>query len=160
MNRLANKVALVTGSAGGIGRGIAIRFAREGAKVGILDLSTEAGQNVVDEIEAFGGQALALGADISQERDVEKAISQLRDAFGPINVLVNNAAVMPSGRLHETDPLDFDRCLSVNLRGTYLVSRAGDQGRSVGQPAPTARLSDETQWAGRESLLGWPTPKG
>lgn len=124
MNRLSNKVALVTGSAGGIGRGIAIRFAQEKAKVGVLDLSAEAAQKVVDEIEAFGGQAIALGADISQERDVETAVSKLRDALGPVNVLVNNAAIMPSGRLHETDPVDFDRCLSVNLRGTYLVSRA------------------------------------
>ena len=72
MNRLANKVALVTGSAGGIGRGIAIRFAQEGAKVGVLDLSNAASQKVVDEIEAFGGQALALEADISQEHDVKK----------------------------------------------------------------------------------------
>jgi NAD(P)-dependent dehydrogenase (short-subunit alcohol dehydrogenase family) len=124
MNRLAKKVALVTGSAGGIGRGIAVRFAREGAKVGVLDLSAEASQKVVDEIAAFGGQGLALGADISQEKDVETAVSQIRDAFGPVNVLVNNAAIMPSGRLHETSPAEFDRCLSVNLRGTYLVSRA------------------------------------
>jgi NAD(P)-dependent dehydrogenase (short-subunit alcohol dehydrogenase family) len=124
MNRLADKVALVTGSAGGIGRGIAIRFAQEGAKVGVLDLSNAVSQKVVDEIEAFGGQALALEADISQEHDVEKVVAQIRDSFGPVNVLVNNAAVMPSGRLHETSPADFDRCLNVNLRGTYLVSRA------------------------------------
>jgi NAD(P)-dependent dehydrogenase (short-subunit alcohol dehydrogenase family) len=124
MNRLTDKVALVTGSAGGIGRGIAIKFAQEGAKVGVLDLTADAGQNVVEEIEHFGGQALALGADISQEADVETAVQELRAAFGPINVVVNNAAVMPSGRLHETDPDDFDRCLSVNLRGTYLICRA------------------------------------
>jgi NAD(P)-dependent dehydrogenase (short-subunit alcohol dehydrogenase family) len=124
MNRLSNKVALVTGSAGGIGRGIAIKFAQEGAKVGVLDLSLAPSQTVVDQIEAFGGQAIALAANISKEADVETAVKQLRDKFGPINVLVNNAAVMPSGRLHETDPADFDRCLSVNLRGTYLVSRA------------------------------------
>ena len=64
MDRLANKIALVTGSAGGIGRGIALRFAKEGAKVGVLDLSAEASQNVVDEITAFGGQALALNTPI------------------------------------------------------------------------------------------------
>jgi NAD(P)-dependent dehydrogenase (short-subunit alcohol dehydrogenase family) len=124
MNRLANKVALVTGSAGGIGRGIALRFAQEGAKVGVLDLSVAVTQKVVDEIEAFGGKALAMGADISREEDVQRAVSGLREAFGPVNVLVNNAAVMPSGRLHETDPVEFDRCVQVNLRGTYLVSRA------------------------------------
>jgi NAD(P)-dependent dehydrogenase (short-subunit alcohol dehydrogenase family) len=124
MNRLSNKVALVTGSAGGIGRGIAIKFAQEGAKVGVLDLTSADSKKVVDEIEVAGGQAIALGADISKQTDVETAVKQLRDEFGPINVLVNNAAVMPSGRLHETEPADFDRCLNVNLRGTYLVSRA------------------------------------
>jgi NAD(P)-dependent dehydrogenase (short-subunit alcohol dehydrogenase family) len=124
MNRLANKVALVTGSAGGIGRGIALKFAQEGAKVGVLDLSLPACQEVVDDIFRLGGEAIALEADITREADVETAVKQLRDAFGSINVLVNNAAVMPSGRLHETDPIAFDRCLDVNLRGTFLVSRA------------------------------------
>ncbi|MDX1417005.1 MAG: SDR family oxidoreductase [Candidatus Promineifilaceae bacterium] len=124
MNRLSNKVALVTGSAGGIGRGIAIKFAQAGAKVGVLDLTADAGQGVVEEIESLGGSALALGADISQEEEVDAAVAKLRNAFGPINVLVNNAAVMPSGRLHETSPEAFERCLQVNLRGTYLMCRA------------------------------------
>jgi 2-hydroxycyclohexanecarboxyl-CoA dehydrogenase len=124
MKRLSNKTAIVTGAAGGIGRGIAMKFAAEGARVGVLDLSIEAAQVVADEIEAAGGQALALGADISQEAAVEAAVSSLRERFGPVNVLVNNAAVMPAGRLHETAVADFDRCLAVNLRGTYMMCRA------------------------------------
>ena len=67
---------------------------------------------------------MALPANVTVEADVAQAAAQLRAAFGPINVLVNNAAVMPAGRLHETDPADFDRCVAVNLRGAYLVSRA------------------------------------
>ena len=124
MKRLSNKTAIVTGAAGGIGRGIAMKFAAEGARVGVLDLSIEAAQVVADEIEAAGGQAIALGADISQEAAVEAAVSSLRERFGPVNVLVNNAAVMPAGRLHETAVADFDRCLAVNLRGTYMMCRA------------------------------------
>jgi NAD(P)-dependent dehydrogenase (short-subunit alcohol dehydrogenase family) len=124
MGRLENKVALVTGAAGGIGRGIAIRFAMEGAKVGVLDLSEEASQVVVDEIKAAGGKAVALGADVGDEEQVAAAVDKLRQKYGPVTVLVNNAAVMPAGKLHETDPNDFDRCLRVNLRGAYLVSRA------------------------------------
>jgi NAD(P)-dependent dehydrogenase (short-subunit alcohol dehydrogenase family) len=122
--RLAGKVALVTGAARGIGRGVAVCFACEGAQVGVLDLNEAACQQVVDEITAAGGQALALGADISQETQVERAVAALRAHFGLCTVLVNNAAVMPAGRLHETEPEDFDRCIAVNLRGTYLVSRA------------------------------------
>ncbi len=132
--RLTGKVALVTGAARGIGRGIAAAFAREGAKVGVLDLYATSCQDVVDEIAAEGGHALALGADIRDEAQVKAAVERLRDHFGEITVLVNNAAVMPSGQLHETDPDDFDQCLAVNLRGTYLVSRAVIPGMlSVGQ---------------------------
>ncbi len=122
--RLQNKVALVTGAARGIGRGIALRFAQEGAKVGVLDLQVEACQQVVDEIAQAGGQAVALPASVSDEGQVERSVAVLRNYFGVCTVLVNNAAVMPTGALHETSPADFERCLAVNLRGTYLVSRA------------------------------------
>lgn len=160
MNRLANKIALITGAAGGIGRGIAIRFAREGARVGVLDLSAAASQQVVDEISAAGGQALALGADISQEPEVERAVGRLRDAFGPINVLVNNAAVMPAGRLHETSPADFDRCLSVNLRGTYLVSRAVIPGMLEQGQGSIIHMASVTAILGLPGLAAYSATKG
>jgi NAD(P)-dependent dehydrogenase (short-subunit alcohol dehydrogenase family) len=123
MNRLQGKVAMVTGAGGGIGAGIAQRFAREGARVGVLDLRVEGCQEVVDAIRTAGGEALALGADVGDEAQVEAAIAGVRESFGSVDVLVNNAAVMPSGRIHETSPDDFDRCLRVNLRGAYLMSR-------------------------------------
>ena len=122
--RLHNKIALVTGAARGIGHGIAVRFAQEGAKVGVLDLHENACQTVVDEIVAVGGQAIALGADVTDEQSVNQAVSRLKERFGPINVLVNNAAVMPSGQIHELHPGDFDRCIAVNLRGAFLCNRA------------------------------------
>lgn len=124
MGRLKHKIALITGAARGIGRGIALKFAQEGAAVGVLDLDEAASQSVVDEIVAAGGRAIALCASVADEQQVEAAVAKLRNAFGLINVLVNNAAVMPAGRLHETSPADFDRCIAVNLRGAYLVSRA------------------------------------
>jgi NAD(P)-dependent dehydrogenase (short-subunit alcohol dehydrogenase family) len=122
--RLDGKIALVTGAARGIGRGIALRFAREGAKVGIVDLSQDSCQLVADEIRALGGQALALPTDVTDETAVETLIDTVHAHFRAVNVLVNNAAVMPAGALHETSPADFDRCLAVNLRGAYLMSRA------------------------------------
>lgn len=122
--QLDGKVALVTGAARGIGRGIALRFAEAGAKVGILDLDYSACQGVVDEIVSEGGHAVALAADIRYEEQVQAAVDTLRSTFGTCDILMNNAAVMPSGRLHETSPDDFDKCLAVNLRGTYLVSKA------------------------------------
>ena len=124
MERLKRKVALITGAARGIGRGIALKFAQERAAVGVLDIDEAECQRVVDEITTAGGQAIALRASVIDETEVAQAVAHLRNAFGPINVLVNNAAVMPAGRLHETSPTDFDRCVAVNLRGAYLVSRA------------------------------------
>jgi NAD(P)-dependent dehydrogenase (short-subunit alcohol dehydrogenase family) len=122
--RLDGKIALVTGAARGIGRGIALRFAREGAKVGIVDLSQDSCQLVADEIQALGGQALALPTNVTDETAVHNLVEMTRSHFGSVNVLINNAAVMPAGALHETNPTDFDRCLAVNLRGAYLMSRA------------------------------------
>ena len=124
MGRLEQQVALVTGAASGIGRGIALKFAHEGAKVGVLDLNEEACHAVVEEIEAAGGDAVALLANIVQEKEVEQAVQKLNETFGSVSVLVNNAAIMPTGRLHETSLDDFERCVQVNLRGTFLVSRA------------------------------------
>jgi len=121
---LTGKVALVTGSARGIGRGIALKFAEAGAKVGILDLNADACQVVVDEIKASGGDAVALPCDVSDEAQVNDAVQKLTDTFGTITVLMNNAAVMPAGAMHETSVEDFDRCIAVNLRGTYLACKA------------------------------------
>ncbi|MBL8118712.1 MAG: SDR family oxidoreductase [Anaerolineae bacterium] len=122
--RLRGKVALVTGAARGIGKGIAIRFALEGAAVGVVDLQAEACQAVVDEIEAAGGKAVALAADITDEGQVESLVRRAEGVFGTVTVLVNNAAVMPAGAVHETAVADFDRCVAVNLRGTFLMCRA------------------------------------
>src|SRR3954452_13831335 len=101
MMRLQDKVALVTGAGDGIGRGIAIKFAEEGAKVGVLDINAAMCQETVDMICGKGGQAIALVADVTKPDDVKRAVEKLAQTYGPVNVAVNNAAVMPSGKVHE-----------------------------------------------------------
>lgn len=160
LRRLEGKVALVTGAGGGIGRGIAARFATEGAKVGVLDVNAAMCQLVVGEIQAAGGAALALPCDISKADQVQAAVDKLTNTFGTITVLVNNAAVMPSGRLHETSPEDFDRCVSVNLRGTYLVSRAVIPGMLKVRKGSIIHMSSVTGILGLPGIAAYSMTKG
>lgn len=121
--RLEGKVALVTGAGGGIGRGIATRFAAEGAKVGVLDIMSGGVHQTASMIAEAGGEAVALVCDLRQPEQVAASVAQLRDTFGITNVVVNNAAVMPSGTLHETSLEDWNLAFEVNVRGAYLVCR-------------------------------------
>lgn len=160
MGRLEGKVALVTGSGGGIGRGIALRFAAEGAAVGIIDVQAEACAAVADEIAANGGRALALPADITREQAVNDAVARMAAAFGPVTVLVNNAAVMPAGRLHETSPEDVDRCLAVNLKGTYLMCRAVIPGMLQAGKGSIIHMASVTGVLGLPGLAIYSATKG
>jgi NAD(P)-dependent dehydrogenase (short-subunit alcohol dehydrogenase family) len=158
--RLTGKIALVTGSARGIGRGIALRFAREGAKVGIIDLDESQCQIAVAEIAASGGEAVALAGDISSESDVKHIVETMRQRFGSPNVLVNNAAVMPAGALHETSPADFDRCLSVNLRGTFLMSSAVIPDMLAARKGSIIHMASVTGMLGLPGLAVYSATKG
>ena len=158
--RLKGKVALVTGAARGIGRGIATRFAAEGAQVGIMDLQTAACQAVVDEISEAGGRALEIQADVSQPLQVADALAKLEARFGAVTILVNNAAVMPAGAIHETAIDDFDRCLEVNLRGTYLLSRAVVPGMLQVGGGSIIHISSVTGLLGLPGIAAYSMTKG
>lgn len=158
--RLKGKVALVTGAARGIGRGIATRFAAEGASVGIMDLQAAACQAVVDEISEVGGRALEIQADVSQPSQVAAALAKLEAHFGAVTILVNNAAVMPAGAIHETSIDDFDRCLAVNLRGTYLLSRAVAPGMIKVGGGSIIHISSVTGLLGLPGIAAYSMTKG
>jgi NAD(P)-dependent dehydrogenase (short-subunit alcohol dehydrogenase family) len=120
---LARGTALVTGGGQGIGRGISLRFAREGAAVGVLDLSVRAAEETVREIGDAGGRAVALPVDVSDAEQVRGAVQRLSQVFGPVDVLVHNAGIMPEGRVDETTDQQWDRVFAVNARGAYLTCR-------------------------------------
>ncbi len=122
--RLENKVTLITGGADGIGRGIALRFAAEGAKVGVLDINETKCRETVQMIRDQGGLGMVLGADVSNPDRVHWAVGALARSFGPISIVIHNAGVIPAGKLHESSLEDFERAIAVNLRGVYLVNRA------------------------------------
>jgi NAD(P)-dependent dehydrogenase (short-subunit alcohol dehydrogenase family) len=109
----SSQVALITGGASGIGAGIATRFLEAGASVAILDLNPAAPLP----------RSLSLTGDVSSEDDTRSAVEKTVQAFGRLDVLVNNAAVEINGDVTTTSPADWDRQLAVNLRGAYLLSR-------------------------------------
>lgn len=122
--RLEGKVAAVTGGGSGIGRAAAVLFAAEGAAVAVVDRVSEAAQETVDQIVAADGQALALTADIVEAEQVRAAFDRVSAELGPVGVLYNNAGVNSSGSILTSDEQDWDRCMAVNAKGTYLCSAA------------------------------------
>jgi NAD(P)-dependent dehydrogenase (short-subunit alcohol dehydrogenase family) len=124
--RLSGKVAVVTGSAVGLGRAVAGRFAREGAMVVAADINVTAGAAAVEQIRKDGGRAIFVPTDISEERDVTALLHSASAEFGRIDVLYNNAAVLfhdRDVRAHELSLEIWDQVMGVNLRGTFLCSK-------------------------------------
>jgi NAD(P)-dependent dehydrogenase (short-subunit alcohol dehydrogenase family) len=120
--RLKNQVAVITGGASGIGRATALRFADEGASVAILDTNSKHGEEVLQQIRNSGHKALFLQTDISIEEQVRHAMEQAEAEFGALHILVNNAAAFVFGSYDATQA-DWERVLSVNVRGTALCSK-------------------------------------
>jgi 2-hydroxycyclohexanecarboxyl-CoA dehydrogenase len=120
---MAERVALVTGAAAGIGAACARRLARDGVAVGVLDLDAERCAGTVREVEAAGGKTVALGADISNRGQVQAAVAELRDALGPVTIVVNNAAITGHAPFLEMTDTDWKRVIEVNLTGTFIVTQ-------------------------------------
>ncbi|PNY79532.1 SDR family NAD(P)-dependent oxidoreductase [Deinococcus koreensis] len=121
--RFENKVVLVTGAAGGIGRAVALRFAAEGARVAVNDLDAGAVQAVVDEIKAAGGQALAAPADVSSAPQVDAMFSATEQTLGHVDVLYNNAGLIDTTRhFLDGDEAWWTRIVAVNLGSVFLCS--------------------------------------
>lgn len=122
MNHKQERIALVTGASRGIGRAVAKRLARDGFAVTVnYAHDTVAAQETVAAIAAAGGRALAVRGDVGTEGDVEHLFAETQANFGRIDVVVNNAGIMPMGRIAMSSLADFDRTIATNLRGTFLV---------------------------------------
>jgi NAD(P)-dependent dehydrogenase (short-subunit alcohol dehydrogenase family) len=121
---LENRVAVVTGGAKGMGKGIALKFAKEGCDVVVNALHIEGAQQVADEIMAMGRKSIAIKADISNSTEVNAMVDQTIKKFGKIDILVNNAGGAGGGNIDTATEEDWDRTLAVNLKGAFLVCKA------------------------------------
>jgi NAD(P)-dependent dehydrogenase (short-subunit alcohol dehydrogenase family) len=144
--RLLDKVALITGGSRGIGRAIALAFAREGAQVAIVGASDpQALAQVAREVAALGRDALALSADVSQRTEVEKVVQQVLMRWGRIDILVNNAGIIRPCRLEEISEEQWQTTLAVHLTGTFHCTqvvlpamKAQGGGKIINVAAPSA----------------------
>jgi len=121
--RLKGKVAIVTGGGSGIGRGISTMFAEEGARVLAVDLKEDNGKETVALIEAAGGEAQFIKADVSSATDTAKMVRAAIDTWGKLDILVNNAGIVRIGSVTEAAEEDWDVVLDVNLKSVFLCSK-------------------------------------
>jgi NAD(P)-dependent dehydrogenase (short-subunit alcohol dehydrogenase family) len=121
VSRLDKKIALITGAGTGIGRAIALAFARQGAKVALVGRREELVQSVAKEA---AGSPLALAGDVSKQADIDRVLAQTSTHFGGLNVLVNNAGILHIGDSEQITETQWDETFNVNVRGLWLLSRS------------------------------------
>ena len=123
--RVANKVAIITGAAGGMGQAAAELFAREGASVVVTDVNATAGEETVKDIRDAGGNAIFVKANVANEDEVKMMVEIAIDTFGRVDILYNNAGIMPTddGSVTDISEAIWDRVLDVNLKSAFLCSK-------------------------------------
>ena len=122
--QLANQVAIVTGGARGIGREIALALARAGADLALFDVNSQQLESTVAEVRQLGRRAEGLVVDVTDGKQVDDGVAKVLDKLGRIDILINNAGITKDGLLIRMDDAQWDRVLNINLKGTFLCTRA------------------------------------
>ena len=121
--KLKENVGVVTGAGAGIGKGVATVFAKQGAKVVVIDWNAQIGEQTAEEIRQKGGEAIFVKGDVSNEEQVKVAVQTTLDTYGRIDILVNNAGVGIYKSVLDATSEEWDRCLAINLKGVFLCSK-------------------------------------
>jgi 2-hydroxycyclohexanecarboxyl-CoA dehydrogenase len=154
------KTALVTGAAAGIGRACSLRLAREGIAVGVLDLNLEGSQKVVAEIEAAGGKAMALQSSIADRVQVTTAVNKLRQAFGPVTILVNNAGISNFIPFEAINEDDWDKMFDINVKGTFIMTQVVLPDMKAAKWGRVVNISSSSAQSGSVDQVHYSASKG
>jgi 2-deoxy-D-gluconate 3-dehydrogenase len=158
---LAGRVAIVTGGNGGIGRGIALGFARAGAAVAIIGRNPEKNQRVLGELEAIGNPALALGLDLSNRAELKPGLERIEGELGPVDILVNNAGIVSlSGGVLEESAQDWDGVIETQLNAVFLLSKLAARSMSKRQAGKIINIGSMYSYFGSGLAPSYSAAKG
>jgi NAD(P)-dependent dehydrogenase (short-subunit alcohol dehydrogenase family) len=159
--KLEGKVAIVTGAGRNIGEATARLFAREGAKVAVVDLDRDRGEKVAAEITAVGGVARAFVADVSQERQVEALVKDVTAAFARIDILINNVAISDNKNMLDVTKAEWDRVIAVTLTGPFLMSQHVAKAMvAQGSGGAIVNIGSTSGYFGRPRAIAYTAAKG
>lgn len=158
--RLENKVAIITGSAGGIGEAYAVGMAAEGARVVIADVNRPSGDQVVDKIEKAGGKAMFVQTDVANHEQVEETVSKAVGTYGKLDILVNNAGILFTAPLENTTGEMWDKLLAVNVKGLFFCSQAAAKVMRRQKSGKIINISSIAAIGGQAGLCAYSATKG
>ncbi|PWC13030.1 (S)-acetoin forming diacetyl reductase [Brenneria corticis] len=154
------KVALVTGAGQGIGRAIALRLAKDGFAIAVVDYNMDTAHNVAQEIEQAGGQAIALKADVADRDAVFAAVAETQQKFGDFNVIVNNAGIAPSTLIEDITPEIVDRVYNINVKGVIWGIQAAIKAfKSLGHGGKIINACSQAGHVGNPELAVYSSSK-
>ena len=157
---MAERVALVTGAAAGIGAAISRRFARDGIAVGVLDINVNDATKVAAEIRNEGGKAIPLVASVADRSAVTAAVARLREAFGPVTIVVNNAGMTGMCPFEELTDEMWDRMMEVNLKGTFIVTQSVLPDMKAARWGRIINISSSSAQTGAATMAHYSASKG